>query len=552
MSIGRKNCQPTKANTNNNKLRQPCGNMLVLVIAVSAAIVIPLLLFVLGLVRFLGSNQEQTTAIQAAALAAANDLEKIVVEDPDVGFVSITDYAPRGNALQAGDKFAAPVIGINTLLARARLDAIIADRFQDGTMKALAKLDYEAAMRAKNRLIAELKNVIDNDQQGHDIDGNSFNVLEDATRAYEQNTIRLSAGKNALVPGSMKLTLGCVKGLTTNTKIPSPSTYSDLLPDQQRNQFYKAYTNAKYSQFDFIFAGIGNATKLVDGSKFEAQPDGLPYFIPTIIKCEADQAYNTGYGAERTAVRKVHAIASAMPGSSTDSRPAPGILSIAFPQEKMLKAGSLYSIITDSQISKPPADFSKSPRDGDYPPSPLSNLHLPVFDTNYPDHPPFGHWVRLGLYDWIRRGGPNVNIDSLFRAVKQTLNDIPKGKAAHFQFKTDGTIERIIRDVPVTPVYPASHNQVYTITGLISDSNKFEYDITLRDFVRQPGRIKGGIHAGEPFPFENLPATPASTSTNLEEDPDTFAKFPLGTGADVVRPTYLKNGIAVELRFRRR
>ncbi|HEY9784259.1 MAG TPA: pilus assembly protein TadG-related protein, partial [Candidatus Obscuribacterales bacterium] len=70
--------------------RRPRGNMIVMITALTAGVVIALLFFALAYTRMLGGNQEQRTAIEAAALAAAKDLSRIVIEDPNFGWIGLS------------------------------------------------------------------------------------------------------------------------------------------------------------------------------------------------------------------------------------------------------------------------------------------------------------------------------------------------------------------------------------------------------------------------------------------------------------------------------
>src|SRR5215475_8759131 len=106
-------------------IRNNSGSMLVLVGAILLGVLLALLFFALNYVRMLGAHEEQRTAIEAAALAAARDITNIVVEDPNCGLVSLSDVAPKGNNTRAGDNYDLPIQGINTLLATVRIDAIV-------------------------------------------------------------------------------------------------------------------------------------------------------------------------------------------------------------------------------------------------------------------------------------------------------------------------------------------------------------------------------------------------------------------------------------------
>ena len=110
---------------------------------------VTLAIFALQFTRILGTEQEQRTAIEAASLAAAKDLSRIVVDDPNVGFVALSDYPATGNGTAAGDNFDLPVQSINSILATSRLDCIIADWWNNPIMKQYATRDYQNAVAAE-------------------------------------------------------------------------------------------------------------------------------------------------------------------------------------------------------------------------------------------------------------------------------------------------------------------------------------------------------------------------------------------------------------------
>src|ERR1700728_4793060 len=84
------------------KLRKQRGNMIAFIAAVTLGLVLAILFFALKYTRMLGSNQEQRTAIEGAALQVANDISRIVYEDPNFGIIALSDFAPIGaNTLAA-------------------------------------------------------------------------------------------------------------------------------------------------------------------------------------------------------------------------------------------------------------------------------------------------------------------------------------------------------------------------------------------------------------------------------------------------------------------
>ncbi|HEY9787279.1 MAG TPA: pilus assembly protein TadG-related protein [Candidatus Obscuribacterales bacterium] len=523
--------------------------------------------FVLSFVRTVGSKQEQQTAIEAAALAAAKALARIVVEDDNVGFVALADYPPTGKATKAEDNYFLSVRGINTLIGTVRADMIVADRLKDPVMKELAKRDYRHAMIAKDKLLAQLERAAEQDGIGKDYDGQEVSPYLEARKAYRENAIRMSGAKASLDEPSLKLTLGCIRGVATNTRVPQPTSYAAVTPQQAEYRCYKAYENIKYNDYDFVFAAVGQNFRLVDPKRFRTDADDVPYFVPSIVKCEADEVFTESNAAGAKKRWKVHAVACAEPGSLQDVRPCPGALVISFPDGPPNPAqfNQPGALLTLGEIIAPPADLVQSPLRGDYPLTPLSDVTLPILTEK---NPPFGQLVSLAIYDWVRRAGTNINIEALIAMLSQPLNiSSNEGQAHVFEFAPSGSINYSV--VSAAPELATSHKQIRAITGLaLQNAIGKSYDIVLKDYVYQPGRVLGGIHAGEPvgevptpptyqtqIGFDICPpafADDSSMGNSLEEKAQALSNFPVGPGSGALRPTFKKSGVAAEIRFRAR
>lgn len=533
--------------------RSERGNVLVLTVCIGLGILLVIGLFALSFVRFLGGNQQQSSAIDAAALAAAGALGRIVIENDDFGFISISDAPPVGKATAAGDHFYLPVTSINTLLATVRLDAIIADKLDDNTMRECAKLDYQKAMKAKDQLVTALQAAVQPGGFGMDLNGEKVEPLTDAITAYQTNQVVMTDRKSRLVPDSMKLTLGCIAEQITCIQIPQPSEFAEMAASQQEGHFYKAYVNIPFKDKPYVFAGIADSTKLVDKNLFQTTISDLPYVIPTIVKCEADQSFERTEANGQTSTLKVHAVACAEPASLNDRRPTAGSLTLSLPDGSAPELTSLAALIMNVQVAKSPSDHTLSPPDGDYPDSPMNEFTLPVFDTS---RPPFGQLLRVAFYDWIRRRGPQLNIKSLLTTISANLTQDASAHAEVYKFDADGNCTSESIPIDSSTALPVSQDQWYAATGLgLQSANNFDYDVYIRDYVFSPGRKKGGNHAGEPL--GDAPAPPASSGPNkdqplIDEPPSMLSSFPVGPAGGDIRPTYKKQGIAVDIRIRKR
>ncbi|MFN8554778.1 MAG: hypothetical protein U0103_25175 [Candidatus Obscuribacterales bacterium] len=533
--------------------RSQSGSMLALVVAVFLGIVLVFAMFGLSYVRLLGSHHEQVTSIQAAALAAANDLSRIVIEDDAIGFVCLSDYPPTGKGTLAQDGYFLPVRGINTLLATARLDLIIADLLQDPIMQKCAERDYAQVNVVKDKLVDELRMSIRPGGRGKDIDGALVEPLKDAIEAYNSNQIRMNGGKSILVPGSMVLTLGCIEDLTTSTPIPKPTRYANLdSPDKQEGGCYKAYVNCRYKDKDFVFAAMSNATCLVESKDFKENLSDLPYFIPSIVRCDAVQEVE--YSGLRGAVdqTRLRATASAEPGVVSDRPLFPGALMLTFPNGSIHGLTTLASLLTNPRLAKGPADRTQQSILDDSPPDQLIKVSLPLINFA---RPPMGQLQRIAVYDWIRRGGCSINLESLFAAFDLPLSVDGEAHADMLRFNSDGNVILESMRISKSLTLPVSHKQWYAVSGLlaIDESLGTAYDCSIRDFVYQPGRINGGKHAGEPLRITADMASPADTDRNsISEDLANAVQFDAGPIGGAVRPSYSNPSVGVEIKFRKR
>lgn len=516
------------------------GNMLILITAVVVGIVIFLLIFGVSFARILGTNSEQRTAIEAAAIAAARDISRIVINTPECGFVSLSDFAPNGAATAAADGYALPVRSINTIIGTARLDLIIADQLNQTLMEDLAKKDMQNAILVKDQLVAAIQSAIVSGGTGQDKDGNVVTPYASAETAYQQNQIRLS-GSSSYVPGSLQLSLGSiVGGIATRIPLPEPQAVAPVPAAARSGNFYKSFVNIPYGGVDFVFGGIGDSIKIVDYKRWAATIPSLPYQIPTIVRAQAVQKINDVHNPSGM---DVLAVACAQPATVHDPLPAPGALSISFPDGPVPEVTQPQHCYTNSKLNGGGGSSDTTvltAKTGDFPIDPGSNLSAMPWPLGggILTESPANVW-RVHLFDWIRRGGTKANITSVvnmqstvldlptpatrswlspinYGGAFQLLGTIPSGIIHIFKFASDGVVTYQSKPLTPLPLYASSHEQMHgeaikglkdstigktdidlPLTGTIRLDN--DWDVYFRDEVRQPGTILGGKHAGEPL-----------------------------------------------------
>ncbi len=506
-----------------------------------AFIIVALLILALSYVRMLGSNSEQKTAIEAAALAAARECSRIVINTDEWGYVSLSDYAPTGTATVAADGFPQPVRSINTIIGTARLDLIIADKLGQPVMEDLAKQDLTKAISAKNQLVAALQAAILPGGSGQDKDGANVTPYASALAAYQQNQIRMTDGAS-YVNGSLQLSLGSLTGgALTRVPVPQPTSQSPVSPAQKVGDYYKAFTNIPYKGTGFVFGGIADSVRIVDSKLWVSTVPGLAYQVPTIIRAQAVENIKDIHAS--SAGYNMTAVACAEPATVHDPLPAPGALSISCPDGKVpeiTKPMDLYTsgVMNGGGGSNPTTLLTA--KVGDFPVdagSSMAPMAWPL-DGSVGPRNPSDVW-RLGLYDWIRRAGTKANIASVinmqstpldnptpgtftwvgpvnFGGPYMALGTIPSGIIHIYKFASDGVVTYQSKPLTPLPLYASSHEQMHgealkginnssvgvlsltmPLGGVIKLDNDF--DIYFRDEVRQPGDRLGGKHAGEPI-----------------------------------------------------
>lgn len=473
--------------------RSASGNTLALIAGVGFILII-ILLFALGYTRLVGSSQEQRTAIEAASLAAAKELGRIVINDPNFGYISLSDAAPVGKATAAGDNYFMPVYGVNTLMGTIRLDLIIADALGNSAMKNLAIRDLNNLKTANNALISELKASLNGTGTAKDLDGQPVNPYAAAENAYKQNQVRLTGG-SSYVAGSMKLTLGCIDGtMQTNIPVPKPSSYSHVSGNQAQNNCYMSGINVPYDGQDFVFAAVSDSLKLVDPRKFRDSSSSLPYQMLSVVKAEADQK-TVEQGSKTTSV--VHAVGCAAPASVYDPKPAPGTLTFSFPDGMPPEITNVNSMLILPGMNGIPVTLQKSDN-GDYP-EPGASL-VPM--TYSGGSSPTGSTIVSGsIYDWMKHVGARLDAGQAVALLTEPLNNSGVPSLHIFSIKANGSIQYDSTiSLEQNPYWVASENQLYAIAqDALKSTDTYEYDVHVRDYTYQPGTINGGKHGGEPL-----------------------------------------------------
>jgi hypothetical protein len=143
--------------------RRENGSILLLILFLVCFLLVPAIILIgqMG-INNVGRVRTQSV-VEAAGLVAANDLSRIIINDPNFGYVALSNYPPIGKATCAPDGEPLPVVGINTLVGTVRQNTIIAHELGNVTMISLAETDRTRMEETIKELNATIKAALTTD-----------------------------------------------------------------------------------------------------------------------------------------------------------------------------------------------------------------------------------------------------------------------------------------------------------------------------------------------------------------------------------------------------
>jgi hypothetical protein len=546
--------------------RDPGGSILVL----GMVLVLPMVMLFCLLLRIellSTAAQRGQTAAESASLAAAADLSKIVVNDPYYGFIALSDYGPYGKATQAADGEPLPVLGINSIIATARLQTLIADELNNDELKRLAREDAQAARQAAKLLSDALNASLDlrSNYKARDLDGNIVRPFDDAKQVYLANLSSMPGlGKPELV--DFHLSLGWLQnGSNSNTKAPLPETLSAMQPAQRMKGNYRAFIDIPACGESFYFAGLSQQPTLADTRKFIG-PDGKR--LCSIIRVDANLKVNGLDDSDNSGTNRwLHTAACAQPPSLPDMS-TPGILALSFSNGLVPGIGSIQDIFDNAQLNENEIDVQTA-AGGDFPLDAQSKL-LSAYQTGSAST--IARTFATGFHDWLRSAHSKVRIDSVEDAVSAPFADCARvGSGSRqspnlfYELDSDGRVR--ISNLRQSPFYEIDangstnqnhaganqlarecvyENQNYAVSYDAITAGGYSWMMVYRNYARTLGTIAGGKHAGELFPGD-----PVDWCELSSFDSDLYQAFRKGKGAQALRlqvngQSYCQDGVMLQ------
>lgn len=460
---------------------------IVLAVFVTCCLFLALFMFVGQFGIYLSERKRAQDVIDAAGLAAANDFSRIIINDPNFGYVSLSNYPPIGKATVAPDGEPLPVCGINTLIGTVRLNTLVARELNNPTMRLLAENDRTSLQLTIEQLNDALEEslISTNGPSQHDINGEIVDPYNSVTKYVTEHL------PSELELVSVKITNGWLaNGGTTTIPVPQPEKLAQVSLADSLDGKYKAFVDVPVDDSPFTFAGVGPHSTLVNASDFR-EPDAE--HISSIIKIECIVALKNKptlpFGAD--ACSQYKCVVCCQPFTQPDAS-TNGAMTVRFSGGPVPGLESWNDFLNSSNFQ----DHQVTAYEivgGDYPID--WNSRLKPAQSQEPDGT--SQQFAANLYYWLRNGHVRAQLGSILSMVSERFKNGP-AQVYVYQFAEGGNISRNVILGKPFPTGIISDNQVSSVADT-SIEGGFSPIIIFRNNVRNLGTQYGGKHCGQPL-----------------------------------------------------
>ncbi|MBX9880140.1 MAG: Tad domain-containing protein [Candidatus Obscuribacterales bacterium] len=470
--------------------RTPQRNQLggiVIAVFVTCCLFLALFIFVGQFGVYLAEKKRAQDVVDAAGLAAANEFSRIIINDANFGYVSLSNYPPIGKATFAPDGEPLPVLGINTLIGTIRLGAVVARELNNPTMKYLADNDRSALQLTIEQLNDALEESLTSSHgpSQHDINGEVVDPCDAVTKYLNAH---LPADMEVV---SVKLSNGWLaNGGTTTIPVPKPEKIAQVSFGDSLDGKYKAFVDVAVDENSFSFAGVGPHSTLVNASEFK-EPD--TEHISSIVKLDCVIGLKKkpllAYGADMCS--KFNCVVCCQPYTQADTS-TNGAMTVRFSGGPVrgLEAWSDFlnsSNFQDHQVT------AYEIVGGDYPID--WNSRMKPVQSQEPEGT--SQQFAANLYYWLRNGHVRAQLDSILSMINEPFKNGP-AQVYVYQFADGGAISRNIILGKPFPTGIISDNQVSSVADTSVEGGVSPV-IIFRNNVRNLGTQYGGKHCGQPL-----------------------------------------------------
>ncbi len=457
------------------KSRTETGSMMVLILCLTIVVIIPIFILMCKLGPYLIFNGRAQNVVDAAGMIAAQDLSKVVIDDPNFGFVSLSNHPAVGRATKAQDGEPLPVTGINTIVGTLRQNALVASHIHNDKMNELIDIDMANLQFTINHLNNTLANVlIQNSDKAIDIEGKAVRPIDDVTSFLSQNlppNLKLE---------SVKLSSGWLDGGSeTEIAAPQPTSLAETKTQDIEGGKYQAFKSIPVGKRSFSFAGLGQQAHLVSARNFR---EADSKHICSIVKLECtvvsrdDNHTKTDY------------VVCCQPHATSDQSPM-GAMTLRFPGHTLPGAFSWAGLLSHASFRDNKVTAFQV-FGGDFPFEKDARMYATQNETPSCTADQFAEH----LYYWLRNAHLRPSLGAVLAMINEPFS-AGSNEVYSYQLSDNGNIIRntLSGSGFTRPVCADGQKSIMADTCTSSGANAIIY---FRDNVLQQGR-QSGKHAGQ-------------------------------------------------------
>jgi hypothetical protein len=451
--------------------------------------------------HFIWMLQEQIriqSAVDAAALAVVDDLNRITVNDENFGFVALTNMPPIGKATLSESGVPSPVIGYNTLVGTVRLDNLIADEVNDETFTALARSDADKLATVVKELNSALAISIDSTstrQNPKDWNGLPVDAHRDALNCIASN---MHIEAESIEPSKLIITLGSMRKATgTGVNIPTPAKLAQIPGNYAGQKFYSPFVDYPVAHKHFMFASCGISSTLCPVSEFRnataQQVASIARLDLSITVREPDVIASVISKLGINPVATFFVSSCAKPGFVSDLAP-PGVLTVQFANGQVGGLGRLRDVLIGAQLKSTPAD-TYTAQSGNYPDDASSQLVRNMENQETGLYSASGA-LSAAIFDWLRNQHCRPGILTVNELLDYRFKDQQQRLCTIFEIGSKG--ELVAHGCQKSP-FSANTVAENQVLSQCNSATGFPCIMIIRNEVYRLGTKGGGKEAGQPL-----------------------------------------------------
>jgi len=478
--------------------RRSSGSVFLLAL-VLAAVLFGIFVVGIWLFKYNALQLKQNAFAEATALGCAQELSRIVVEDPHFGFVSLTEQN-GGTRTVSHSGESLPVRGINTILANIRQTRLLAMELGNAPLMDLTEHEFSQAQSTLNLLkkaLAEAAQAKSGPRSlASDVNGQPVDLYKKARQVYSQ-----CSGQSDLSGIDFEIKLGqLADGGPTTTAAPLPERLGAIKQSQLFGSDYMSCVKIPCQDLNFVFASLSSQATLGNIDSFR-ELDATQF--GSVLRLSVTRTSDS-----------LRAAACAVPPSYRVS-PSYATIVLDLPVGMDEQDAVTFADFLRKDFSGGNPNYC-TPENGDFPIDENCRLSAASGADN------FGYTVGELIYDWLLSS--NANSPDTLKSIVEIFNTPLASRAERQLFSSFCLALYFDKDAKLhrhlfcrNPFYKGFISEAQDSGQSTVSFSTGEASVSFINDVTKIGTTNSGKHGGQLIDISTIDG-PSVLATNLEDE----------------------------------